>query len=175
MDISLAVTREPPRCRRVWDFTQTDWQGPQVAIKLLDWSPIATFSNILSSPLPVQAGVPQGSVLSHVIFLVFMIHPTLWKIFFISLLMTPPSAVPSLILQIGKQQPLHYLQIWIKSQGGPTLGTCLSILLSLTLTMSLRKNCLEISPTPPIYFLNNPLEEVLSFKLVGLTICHGLS
>ena len=27
----------------------------------------------------------------------------------------------------------------------------------------------------PIYFLNNPLEEVLSFKLLGLTICHNLS
>ena len=25
---------------------------------------------------------------------------------------------------------------------------------------------------PPIQFLNNPLEEVLSFKLLGLTICH---
>ena len=41
-----------------------------------------------------------------------------------------------------------------------------------TLTMSLRKDHLEI---PPIYFLNNPLEEVLSFKLLGLTICHDLS
>ena len=28
---------------------------------------------------------------------------------------------------------------------------------------------------PPIYFLNNPLEEVLSFKLLGLPICHDLS
>ena len=28
---------------------------------------------------------------------------------------------------------------------------------------------------PHIYFLNNPLEEVLSFKLLGLTICHDLS
>ena len=27
----------------------------------------------------------------------------------------------------------------------------------------------------PIYFLNNPLEEVLCFKLLGLTICHDLS
>ena len=30
-------------------------------------------------------------------------------------------------------------------------------------------------PSTPIYFLNNPLEEVLSFKLLGLTICHDLS
>ena len=40
-----------------------------------------------------------------------------------------------------------------------------------TLTVSLRKDCLE---TPSIYFHNNPLEEVLSFKLMGLTICHDL-
>ena len=41
-----------------------------------------------------------------------------------------------------------------------------------TLTMSLRKDHLE---NPPIHFLNNPLEEVLSFKLRGLNICHDLS
>ena len=28
---------------------------------------------------------------------------------------------------------------------------------------------------PPHPLFNNPLEEVLSFKLLGLTICHGLS
>ena len=27
----------------------------------------------------------------------------------------------------------------------------------------------------PIHFLNNPLEKVLSLKLLGLTICHDLS
>ena len=47
-----------------------------------------------------------------------MISPTLWKILFISLLMTPPSAVPSVIPHIGKQQPLHPLQIWC----GPGVG-----------------------------------------------------
>ena len=41
-----------------------------------------------------------------------------------------------------------------------------------TLTISLRKDRLE---TTPIYFLNNLLEEVLSFKLLGFTICHDLS
>ena len=49
VDISLAVIREPPHRRRVWNFTQADWQGLQAAIKLIDWSPIATFSNINSS------------------------------------------------------------------------------------------------------------------------------
>ena len=41
-----------------------------------------------------------------------------------------------------------------------------------TLTMSLGKD--HLVPTP-IYFLNNPLEEVLSFKHLSLTICHDLS
>ena len=47
------------------------------------------------------------------------------------------------ITQIGKQQPLHPLQMWVKSQGGPTRGTCLSSLKNLTLTMSLWKDHLE--------------------------------
>ena len=72
--------------------------------------------------------------------------------------MTPPSAVPSVVPQIGRQQPLHSLQIWIKSQAGQTLGTCLNPDKSHILTMSLHKDCLETPPTPhpPIYFLNNP-------------------
>ena len=41
------------------------------------------------------------------------ISPTLWKILFISLLMTPPSTVPSVIPHIGKQQLRHSLQIWV--------------------------------------------------------------
>ena len=41
-----------------------------------------------------------------------------------------------------------------------------------TLTISLRK---EAPANPPIYFLKNPLEEVQSFKLLGLTISHNLS
>ena len=61
-----------------------------------------------------------------------MISLTLWKILFISLLMTPPSAVPSVVPQTGKQQLLRSLQIWVKSQIGPTRGTCLSILTNLT-------------------------------------------
>jgi len=41
-----------------------------------------------------------------------------------------------------------------------------------TLTVSLKKDRLE---PPTIDFVNNPLEEVLSFKLMGLTICNDLS
>ena len=100
----------------------------------------------------------------------------LWKILFISLLMTPPSAVPSAIHQIGNQQPLHSLHIWRKSQAGPTCGTCLSILTNLTISLCFSERTIWNPPNPPpIYFLNNPLEEVLSFKLLGLTICHDLS
>ena len=86
--------------------------------------------------------------------------------------MTPPSAIPSVIPQTGKQQLLHSLQIWIKSQTHPTRGTCLSILTNLTLSLCLSERTVW---NPAIYFLNNPLEEVLSFKLLGLTICHDLS
>ena len=49
VDISLAVIREPPQHRQVWHFTQADWQRLQAAIKLPDWSPISTFSDINSS------------------------------------------------------------------------------------------------------------------------------
>ncbi len=92
----------------------------------------------------------------------------LWEILFISLLMTPPSASP----QICKH-PIHSLQIWIKSQAGPTVDTCLSILTNLTLSECLSER--TVWKTLPIYFLNNPLEKVLSFKLLRLTICHDLS
>ena len=56
---------------------------------------------------------------------------------FISLLMAPPSAVPSVIPQTGKQQLPRSLQIWIKSQTGPTHRTCLSIRTNLTLSLCL--------------------------------------
>ena len=49
VNISLAVIRDQHQRRQVWHFTQAYWQGLQAAIKLLDWSPIATFSNINSS------------------------------------------------------------------------------------------------------------------------------
>ena len=53
-------------------------------------------------------------------------------------------------------------------------GTCLSILRnpSLTLSLSLRK---DRTTNPSIYFLNNPLEDVQSFKLLVLTLSHDLS
>ena len=64
------------------------------------------------------------------------------------------------------------MQIWVKSQTGPTHGTCLSIQTNLTLSLCLSERTVWKTP---IYFLNKSLEEVLSFKLLSLTICHDLS
>ena len=72
----------------------------------------AAFNGVLSSPLPVLAGVPQCSVLGLVLFLVFIndLSDSLENPL-ISFLKTPPSAVPSVIPQTGKQQLLCSLQI----------------------------------------------------------------
>ena len=63
---------------------------------------------------------------------------TLWKIPFFYLLMTPHSAVTSLLLQTGRLQLLPSLQTFTKSQAGQTLGICLSILTNPTLSLSER-------------------------------------
>ena len=133
---------------------------------------ISTHSSQTSSPVAVNAWFLLE--FSHLLFLsrleflkaVFwalfffwfssMISPTLWKILYISLLMTPPSAVPSVIPQTSKQQLLRSLLIWIKSQTGPTRGTCLSIRTNLTLTMSLRKDHLEPPPPPHLLSQQSP-------------------
>ena len=101
-----------------------------------------------------------------------MISPTLWKNLFISLLMIATSVAPSVIPQIGKQQPLHSVDLDKITSWSNTWNMSFNPDKSQTLTLSLRKDHLE---NPPIYFLNNPLEGVLSFKLLGLTICHDLS
>ena len=59
------------------------------------------------------------------------------------------------------------------SQTGPTRGTCLSIRTNLSLSLCLSERTVE--KVDEGGFLNTPLEEVLSFKLLGLTICYDLS
>ena len=127
-----------------------------------------------------------------------MISLTLLKMFLICFLLTLPSAVTSLILHTGKLQPLQSLQIMRKSQAGQTLdsgltcvvqcwantldvlayfiGIFLKILTILTLSPSLSERTVRQSnPLPWSTFLINHLEEVWSFKLLGLTLSHDLS
>ena len=101
-----------------------------------------------------------------------MISLTLWKILFIYLLMTPPSAVTSLILQTGRLQPLPSFQPLKKNitKWSNTWNMSFNHDKSHILTISLQKDHLA----NPIYFLNNPLEEVQSPKLLGLTIGRDL-
>ena len=49
VNISLAILREQPQCRRVWQFTQADRQGLQAAISLQNWSPIFTAPDVNSA------------------------------------------------------------------------------------------------------------------------------
>ena len=87
--------------------------------------------------------------------------------------MTPPSAVTSLILQTGRLHPLPSLQTLKKiTSWSNTWNMSFIPDKSHTLTISLQKDHLA---TPPIYFLNNPLEEVQSLKFLGPTISHDLS
>ena len=59
VNISLAVIREPPLHRLVWHVIQADWQVLQAAIKLRDWSPISTFSDINLSWEFIQRYLPS--------------------------------------------------------------------------------------------------------------------
>ena len=112
--------------------THGSWTSSPVAV--YTWL-LMEFSHLL---FPSRMELLKGVFLALCFFwFSSMISPTLWRILFISLLMTPPSAVPSVIPQTGKQQLLRSLKIWIKSQTGPTCGTCLSIRTNLTLSLCL--------------------------------------
>uniref|UniRef100_A0A8C4PX44 RNA-directed DNA polymerase from mobile element jockey n=1 Tax=Eptatretus burgeri TaxID=7764 RepID=A0A8C4PX44_EPTBU len=94
------------------------------------------------------------------------------KILFISLLMTLPSTLPSAIPLDRKAAPTSLSEDLDKITNWSNTWN----------TSSNPDKSLNVSPkgpsgTPPpqIYFLNNPLEEVLSFKLLDLSIWHDLS
>ena len=136
-------------------------------------SQLVALNGVLSSPLPVQAGVPQGSVLDPVLFLVFIndlsdsLDNPLYLFADDSTLchtIRHPSdrQATASSLSADLDKITNWSNMWNMS---------FNPYKSHTLTMSLRKDCLE---NTHIYFLTNPLE-VLSFKLLGLTICHDLS
>ena len=75
VDISLAVIREPPQCRRDWHFTQADGQGLQVAMKLLDSSPFSTLTDINSSWEFFQRNFLSHADSSHHVFCYPIIPP----------------------------------------------------------------------------------------------------
>ena len=88
-------------------------------------------------------------------------------------MMTPPSAVTSLILQTSGLQPLPSLQTLKKIiSWSNTWYMSFNPDKSHTLMLSLRKDHMA---NPPIYLLSNPLEEVQSLKLLDFTIGHDLS
>ena len=68
-----------------------------------------------------------------------MISLALWKILFISLLMTPPCAMTFLIFLPDRQQPVSSFQILTKSQTGQALGICLLTLRNTTPSITLSK------------------------------------
>ena len=71
--------------------------------------------------------------------------------------MTPPSAVTSLIPQTGRLQPLSSPQALTKSQAGKTMGTRLSILTNLMLSLSLSER--TVWQTLPSTFLTSHLRK----------------
>ena len=105
-------------------------------------SPLVALNGVISSPLPVQAGVPQGSVLGPVLFMVFIndlsdsLENLLYHFADDSTLCHPSDRQPQL---------LHSLQIWVKPQTGPTRGTCLSIQTNLTLSLCLSERSIYTS------------------------------
>ena len=137
--------------------------------------PRVVLNGTLSSPLPVKAGVLQGSVIGTMLFLIFINDPTDSLENPLSLCWWCYSAVRSLILLTDRQQPLPSPQNLTKSQTGQTqFCLCIPIAHPLRLPLPFIVTCIPCLSIS-IYFL--PLPCCWCFPLspgVSFTLCPDL-
>ena len=159
--LSFRHPRSTPHVASLWYFRHSNNQ-------------CVALSRILSSPLPVKAGVIQGSDLGPVFFLNFIndlsdpLENPLYRIADDSTLyrdITPPSdwqaAASSLSPDFDKI-----------TRCSNTWNTSFNPVKSHDLSFSLWKDQMA---NPPVYFLHNPPHEDQSIKLLHLTISNDLS
>ena len=127
-----------------------------------------------SSPRHVLSGVPQGSVLGPLLFLVYIDGLTDLQLKGGSLTMFADDlllhkAIHSIEDYLHIQEDVNTLAQWLTDYK-LTLNVkkCKSMLIS-------RKVSSQISSLPPISLLNSPLDKVLSYRYLGVLITASLS
>ena len=145
----------------------------------------ARFSNgILSSPLPIKAGVPQGSVLDRILFRVFINNLSDFLKNPLYLFADDSTLCREIPHPSDRQAAASSLSSDLDKnhKTGQTLGICLLTLRNRGINQSISSLSLSliiiartIIANAPIYFLNNHLKEVQSLKLLDFTFSHDFS